>query len=145
MTPLAEALHCAEQVPVFPCLAADQGGRKRKSPHTPRGFHDATQDRVIINKWWQLWPHALIGMPTGKVTRRWVLDVDVKDPRANGFDTLEDLGRPIPQTPMVHTASSGLHIYVDAGGRELRNNCGLIGPGLDVPGGWRVCDSAVRR
>jgi hypothetical protein len=135
MSTLAQALHYAERVPVFPCLAADQGIRKRKSPHTPRGFRDASQARLIINKWWQLWPYALIGMPTGKVTRRWVLDIDVKDPAANGFDSLEDLGIfVLPETPMVHTASGGLHVYFDAGERELRNSAGLIGPGLDVRG-----------
>jgi hypothetical protein len=135
MSTLNQALHYAERVPVFPCLAADQGIRKRKSPHTPRGFRDASQDRLIINKWWQLWPYALIGMPTGKVTRRWVLDIDVKDPAANGFDSLEDLGIfVLPETPMVHTASGGLHICFDTGERELRNSAGLIGPGLDVRG-----------
>jgi hypothetical protein len=135
MSTLAQALHCAEQVPVFPCLATDQGVRKQKSPHTPHGFHDASQDPAVIRAWWRQWPNALIGMPTGKVTRRWVLDIDVKDEKANGFDTLADLGHGIlPDTPMAHTASGGLHIYFNAGDRELRNSIGKIGPGLDIRG-----------
>jgi len=35
---------------------------------------------------------------------------------------------------MVHTASGGLHVYFDAGNRELKCSAGLLGPGLDVRG-----------
>jgi hypothetical protein len=132
MSAFDEALDHAKRVPVLPCIAT---GTARKRPHTPRGFHDASRDPTIITAWWRQWPNALIGMPTGKVSGRWVLDIDIKDPKANGFDTLEDLGWSIlPETPMAHTASGGLHVYFDAGDRELRNSAGLIGPGLDIRG-----------
>lgn len=132
MTPLEKALELAEEgVSVFPCREREPG---RKRPYTPRGFYDATTDTSIIALMWQQWPGALIGMPTGRVSRRWVLDIDVKDDLANGFDTLEDLGIVLPATRMVHTASGGLHIYFDAGDRELRCSTRLIGPGLDVRG-----------
>jgi hypothetical protein len=138
MTPLEQALGYAEihQIPIFPCRAKDANLRKkRKSPYTARGFHDASLDPKVIALWWQHWPDALIGMPTGRVSRRWVLDIDVKDDSANGFDSLEDIGPAIlPETPMVHTASGRLHVYFDAGDRELRSSAGLIGPGLDVRG-----------
>lgn len=128
MTPLDQA----HGVPVFPCREREPG---RKRPYTPRGFHDATRDPVVITRWWRQWPNALIGMPTGSESRRWVLDIDVKRPEANGFDTLEDLGHSIlPVTPMCHTASGGLHVYFDAGDRELKNSAGLLGPGLNVRG-----------
>jgi hypothetical protein len=117
---------------VFPCIAQEPG---RKRPHTPRGFHDATTETAIITAWWKRWADALVGMPTGRVSRLWVLDIDVKRPEANGFDTLDDLGySPLPETPMVHTASNGLHVYFDAGDRELKCSAGLLGPGLDVRG-----------
>jgi hypothetical protein len=130
---LEQALAIAAQgIPVFPCRAAGPG---RKAPHTPRGFHDASREESIIRAWWQLWPNALIGMPTGKASGRWMLDIDIKDAAANGFDSLADLGRSVlPETPMVHTPSGGLHCYFDAGARELRNSAGLIGPGLDIRG-----------
>jgi hypothetical protein len=35
---------------------------------------------------------------------------------------------------MSHTASGGLHVYFDAGERELKCSAGLLGPGLDVRG-----------
>jgi hypothetical protein len=129
-SPLDWALHYAGHrlVPIFPC-APD--GPRRKRPLSGRGFHDASRDPDIINAWWTRWPDALVGMPTGRGTRRVVLDIDVKQSDANGFDTLEDLGHSIlPETPMAHTASGGLHVYFDPGGRELRNSAGLIGAGL---------------
>jgi hypothetical protein len=132
MTALHQALAYADkQLPVFPCRETEPG---RKRPYTGRGFHDASCDKNIIEKYWQRWPQALIGMPTGQVSGRVVLDIDVKQPKAKGFDTLEDLGHSIlPETPMAHTASGGLHVYF-AWDRELRNSTGLIGPGLDIRG-----------
>lgn len=132
MTPLKKALELAEvDGAVFPCREQPP---KPKQPRTPHGFHDATRDPDIITRWWRQWPNALIGMPTGHITRRWVLDIDVKEDLANGFDSLEELGIVLPSTRMVHTTSGGLHVYFDTGGRELRNSAGLIGPGLDVRG-----------
>jgi hypothetical protein len=44
-----------------------------------------------------------------------VLDVDIKDPGPN-VDSLAELGlAPLPDTPLVHTQSGGLHIYFAAG------------------------------
>ena len=134
MTPLEAALHYAARAwPVFPCIAAD--GPNRKRPHTPHGFHDASLEPAVATTWWRRWPDALIGMPTGRKSGNWVLDIDVKQPQANGFDSLDDLGHAIlPETPMVHTASGGLHVYFDAGERELKCSAGLLGPGLDIRG-----------
>jgi hypothetical protein len=117
---------------VFPCHWQEP---RRKHPLTPRGFHDASREPAIIEKWWRQWPKALIGMPTGRASGLDVLDIDVKEPRANGFDSLEDLGHVLPDTPMAHTASGGVHVYfADSPDRELRNSAGLLGPGLDVRG-----------
>lgn len=134
MTPVDAALHYAARGwPIFPCNA--QEGPSRKRPLTPHGFHDASAEPAVITAWWRRWPDALIGMPTGRKLGNWVLDIDVKVPSANGFDSLDDLGHSIlPETPMVHTASGGLHVYFDAGERELKCSAGLLGPGLDVRG-----------
>jgi Bifunctional DNA primase/polymerase, N-terminal len=134
MSPLDAAMHYAARGwPVFPCVAKE--GPARKRPLTPRGFHDASIETAVINAWWRRNPDALIGMPTGRKSGLWVLDIDVKQPEANGFDSLDDLGHSIlPETPMVHTASGGLHVYFDARERELRCSAGLLGPGLDIRG-----------
>jgi hypothetical protein len=128
-----DALEYARRgMPVFPCHWQEP---RRKHPLTPRGFHDASCDSAIAAKWWNQWPKALIGMPTGRASGLDVLDIDVKDPHANGFDSLKDLGHVLPDTPMAHTASGGMHVYfADSPDRELRNSAGLLGPGLDVRG-----------
>jgi hypothetical protein len=117
--------------PRFPC-APD------KRPLTEHGLHDATTDTAIIAAWRARWPAALVGVPTGQAIGAVVLDVDIKRPEANGYDTLDDLGFGIlPNTPMVHTSSGGLHLYLALPVEPIRNTQGSrgrgIGPGLD----WR--------
>jgi hypothetical protein len=121
---------------VFPCHWL---GERRKRPLVKGGFHAANTDEAQIREWWRQWPDALIGIPTGRASGFVVLDIDVRDDRANGFDTLDALGVAIlPHTPMVHTASGGLHLHFRPPDRvDLRNTAGErgsgIGPGLD----WR--------
>jgi putative DNA primase/helicase len=110
-------------------------GRRRKQPLTRHGVRDATIESARIEAWWRRWPTALIGGAAG----HWsvVLDIDVKRPDASGFDTLCELGFGVlPETPMVHTPSGGLHLHF-APRAALRSTVGAagagIGPGLD----WR--------
>jgi hypothetical protein len=131
MTPLDAALAYASRRswPVFPC-------DREKRPLVEGGFRTATTDHGTITAWWRRWPTALIGTPTGRGFV--VLDVDVKHPPVNGFDTLADLDFAIlPSTPMLHTTSGGLHLYFDPGEDKIYNTAGErgsgIGPGLD----WR--------
>jgi putative DNA primase/helicase len=142
VTPLEQALaYAGPGWPVFPCRERKLG---RKRPYTPHGFRDASRDAVIITRWWRQWPAALIGMPTGPTSGLIVLDIDTKDPRANGFDSLEDLGHVLPESPMAHTASDGLHVYfINPTTRELRCSAGLLGPGLDIraAGGYAILPS----
>lgn len=98
---------------------------------------EATTDVQTIEAWWRRWPRATIGVQcagAGIV----VLDIDVKHRGQNGFDTLEELGKAIlPETPMVHTPSGGLHIYFRANPAvEIRNSAGErgLGPSLDIRG-----------
>jgi len=135
MTPLDQALvYTTSGWPVFPCRW-DGGPRLRKTPLTRNGFKDASRDPQIVTAWWARWPQALIGLPTGEISGLGVLDIDVKRPEANGFDSLADLGRSIlPETPMAHTESGGLHIYFRRPEREIRNSASRIAPGLDTRG-----------
>lgn len=133
MTPLDMALRYVEHGwPVFPCI---EEGPRRKRPRTPNGFHNARTDPATIRKWWSEWPNALVGLPTGSASGVVVLDIDCKMPDANGYDSLEDLGHAIlPDTPMVHTPSGGVHVYFANPERELRNSAGELGAGIDVRG-----------
>lgn len=143
MTALDAALgYVSRGWPVFPCRWEGPG---RKRPLTRNGFHDATDVDAQIETWWKQWPEALIGAPTGAAIGAVVLDIDVKDPLANGFDTLEDLGRAIlPDTPIALTSSGGCHVYFACPERELKCSAGLLGPGLDVraAGGYVILPGA---
>jgi putative DNA primase/helicase len=107
----------------------------------------ATTDPGIITAWWRRWPKAMVGYPTG--IKHTVLDVDVKDPAAYGFDSLDELGFAIlPDVPIAHTPSGGVHLYFETPDPPIRNtnsNKGRgIGPGLDWRGlgGYVILPSA---
>jgi hypothetical protein len=51
-----------------------------KKPLTAHGFKDASTDPATIAAWWQQWPDALVGVPTGD--RFVVLDVDLQHQEA---------------------------------------------------------------
>lgn len=129
MTPLDYA---SRGWPVFP-VSWDGG----KHPLIKAWGTTATTDQSQIAAWWRRWPRALIGVPTGRRSGLVVLDIDVKQPDANGYDTIDALGLGfLPDTPLVHTRSGGLHVYFGCIGLEIRNSAGKkgLGPGLDVRG-----------
>jgi Bifunctional DNA primase/polymerase, N-terminal len=134
MTPAAAArLYVERSFRIFPCHAT---GPWRKSPLTRNGLKDASNDADKIEAWWRHWPNALIGYATGYQSV--VLDIDVKNPRANGFDTLSELGFAIlPDTPMAHTSSGGLHLHFAVPTPPIGNTCGHRGRGIGDGLDWR--------
>ena len=96
---LAAALSYAQQgLQVFPCRnePADPNQHKKR-PLTKHGFKDAKTDADTIRRWWNCWPSALIGMPTGAVTGIAVLDLDQKNGK-DGFAA-------VPGLAATHTGS----------------------------------------
>ncbi|MDP9486109.1 MAG: bifunctional DNA primase/polymerase, partial [Actinomycetota bacterium] len=124
------ALKYAERKkPVFPL---QPGGKK---PLTPRGFKDATTDPEQIRRWWERWPEANIGIPTGERSGLLVLDHDAYKPGAMSREDLEREYGPIPQTTTVGTGRGGFqYLFRYPAGSEIRNSAGELGPGLDVRG-----------
>lgn len=127
--------YAAAGITVFPCFEA---GVRAKEPRTQHGHHDATTDIVQIRRWWQFWPAALVGMPTGPSPGVWVLDIDGSTGLASlrgllsklGLETVADLTRVAARTP-----SGGLHLYFALrDGERPRNRAGDIGAGLDTRG-----------
>jgi hypothetical protein len=130
-TPMEAALMYVEREgwPLFPCQWEGAG---RKRPLIAGGFREASIDSGQIKGWWRRWRLALIGLATGRRSGVVVLDIDRKG-GVNGFDTLEEIGAAIlPVTPLVHTASGGLHLYFRAPDYEIRNTAGARGRGLGV-------------
>jgi P4 family phage/plasmid primase-like protien len=96
--------------PVFPCHP------ETKQPLTKHSFHDASADPIVIERWWQRWPDAMIGAPTGEAMGAWVLDVD--DPAL--FEASCDIA--LPRTRRCDTGK-GYHLYFSwDGDAPVRNS-----------------------
>jgi len=123
--------------PIFPChitgRASIESGRWSSVASMPQ---PSTEIRSVIGR---RWPKALIGLPTGRTSDTVVLDIDVKRADTNGLDTLAELGCAIlPDTPLVHTASGGLHLYFEPPSPlEIRNTGGKRGHGIGAGLDWR--------
>jgi hypothetical protein len=116
------ALEYAQQWSVMPlagvirpgvcgCRRGESCTNPGKHPLISDGFYGATQDADIIKKWWQQWPEANIGIPTGRMSNLFVLDVD---PRNGGSESLAKLiGQygELPATPTCQTGGGGWHYY----------------------------------
>lgn len=124
---LANAAHAyADQgIPVFPLVP------RAKEPRVPRGFYSATTDLDQIEAWWSSFPHANIGIATGKPSGWWVLDID---PRHGGMRSLEALERharewgstlPLHLTLRGLTGGGGVHLFYQM----------PVYPGVDPPNG----------
>jgi putative DNA primase/helicase len=125
----AALAYAGRGVPVFPC----EPGAKR--PLTRNGHWDATTETQVVRQWWQRWPSANVGVPTGKKSGVVVLDVDVDDGGLESLAKLEYAVAPAPKTARARTGGGGIHIFFRyPRGTEIRNSAGLLGPGLDVRG-----------
>ena len=129
---LTAALAMAERgVPIFPC-----GPDKR--PLTPHGFKAATTAPAQIRAWWGQWPDALIGRPTGAMTRVVVLDVDQDGIKGKDGGTslaeLEAQHGPLPDTWEVLTPSGGRHLYFRHPGPRVPCSASKVGADLDIRG-----------
>jgi hypothetical protein len=142
-TAVDHALAYAKRWPVFPTrLVRRADGTFDKIPcvkwakiEADRAAVDA-RDPATIRKWWTRWPDAVISIPAGARSGVVVLDIDCKNGR-NGFDTLADLGLAIlPDTPISHTPSGGVHVWFARTKLEIRNSAGIkgLGLGLDIRG-----------
>lgn len=124
-SPLQAALYLAEEygVPVFPC-----GPDKR--PYTTHGFKDAATTIEAIEHLWNGHPDALVAVPTGKLSRCLVIDID---PAGKGWyqNHLAEL-----KCGRVHHTRRGVHLLYryPEGVDEIRNSTGKLASGVDVRG-----------
>lgn len=120
-------------IPVFPCDNA-------KKPLCRHGFKDATTDPEQVRVWWEQYPYAVPGVPTGETSGIFALDVDRKNGK-DGFATLASMGVEIPVTRTHKTQSGGAHMLFEMPkGVTLKNTVDELGPGLDTraDGGYIV-------
>lgn len=122
---------------VFPC------NPKTKQPMPGvRWREEATDDLQRIAAWWQQWPSAMPGLPTGSANGVSVIDLDVR-PDKDGLAAYGDLGLDTAEAGLtVATPSGGGHLYFDH-----RNGVGnrTTKAGIDVrgDGGYVIAPGAV--
>jgi RecA-family ATPase len=127
----SNALSLAQEwdLPVFPVLITrKESGKSEKKPLTTHGFYDAAKNMEQISQWWDRWPSAAVGVPTGKVSKLFIVDID---PAGEGWyrenaDRL-DCGR-------VHKTERGWHLVYSMPVGEIGNSAGKLAPGVDVRG-----------
>lgn len=128
---LAAALdYASRQIPIFPCNPAS------KAPLTPNGHRNATTDCDQIRSWWQQNPDAMIGMPTGAVSNRVVVDLDLKGDK-NGIARWREMLQThdaSPVTFVIRTASGGEHWHYLWPGVKTKSTVNKIAAGIDTRG-----------
>jgi len=120
-------------IPIFPCVETlNQEGKIAKRPYTKKGFKDATRDENQIRQWWDKYPNALIGVPTGSMSGLFVVDIDQSNEK-NGEASFKALDISDPITCQTCTVSGGRHlIFKYPKGLRLGNTTNHIGDSIDT-------------
>ena len=111
--------------------------RSDKTPYTPHGLKDASQDPDTIRKWWETWPDANVAIACGRVSGNLVvLDVDMKNGK-NGKRSIEiweaEHGD-FPATVMANTPSGGMHYFFRVKDPSQYKNTVEAIPAVDIRG-----------
>ena len=95
-------------IKVFPCVRS-RNPKKDKKPLVNDWPGVATVDPDQIHAWWDKWPDARVGVPTGPATGLFVLDADVDDETGEtiGQDNLLALGFDVAAHPWKQATPSG--------------------------------------
>jgi hypothetical protein len=140
------ALAYAQQgKPVFPCSPKTkaplvEGDRDQDGKLIPGtgGFYKATCNEDQIIAWWTQWPNAWIGVPTGALSDRFIVDLDRKPGQADGLVEWEKFvaenGGIEPITRRCRTPSTGEHIYFRNHPGVRNVTLGKLRPGIEIKG-----------
>jgi len=112
-------------IPIFPLWWAADGvcacpngtecSSPAKHPMTPNGFNDATDNPDTISEWWERWPTANIGAPTGDTFD--VIDID--GGAAAWAQLTAKHGTPTHiAVAMTGRGAGGFHYYTTPGGQK---------------------------
>ena len=104
-----------EKLAIFPVNLTDDN---KKIPLTEHGFKDASTDPAKALKWFSNGTANGIGMATGTISRRVVLDIDVKGGK-KGLQSLEAIkaeyktktGKNFPKTKTARSHTGGIHLH----------------------------------
>lgn len=113
-------------LPVFPLVPGE------KRPLTAHGLHDATTNNKQISAWWEQYPTANIGIPSGPESGLLIIDEDVRNGSEESIDRLEHADfEPLPETVTVLTPTGGKHRYFQHDERITRTKLDDY-PGIDI-------------
>jgi len=114
------------------------GGRKGchpgKHPHIRNPASRATTEESQIIEWWVQWPHANVGIPTGKKFNRFVLDVDFDKGGGDSLKSFERKNGKLPLTQRSITGNGSHYHFLYPAEILIPNNAGKLGSGLDLRG-----------
>ena len=128
---------------VCSCEEGAACGRPGKHPRVGAWPTAATTDWPTIEAWWSRWPHANIGLATGRESDLTVLDADTSSGKP-GLTNLTKLcaahgGIPATGGWAVKSGGGGVHLYF-AFTEALPNGADILGKALDIrsEGGYIV-------
>jgi hypothetical protein len=133
---LRAALEYARRdLPIFPCRPGEKRPCWAKGV-LENGHLNATTDPQTITAWWNRWPQANTGMPTGKPSGIVVVDLDVHKDGAWTLEELEENLGPLGDYMLVRSGSGGLQLWYMRPEGELRNGIpeDVLGPGVCIKG-----------
>jgi hypothetical protein len=114
--------------PVFPLK---QGS---KEPLTEHGHYNATTDPRRIHMWWNRYPGANIGIPTGERSGILVVDHDTYKAGTASLEEVEATLGPVSKGITIATGSGGRqYLFQYPEGSNIRNATGIL-PGVDIRG-----------
>lgn len=131
--PVYEVMDLGEAGWICACGEGAACGRPGKHPRTRDGLNEATTDRVTIEGWWNRWPHANVGIATGRASGITVVDADASDgkPGVVNLTALSVRGGGMPSTPIVNTGGGGMHLFF-LWNERLKTGTNVIAEAIDV-------------
>lgn len=96
---------------------------------------DSTSDEDQVSEWWRRWPDANIGLATGQANDIWVLDVDHRPGKKDGFASLKKVGIDPGKALLSMTGGGGRHYIYRWDSEAPPVGCAGTGlEGVDVRG-----------
>lgn len=114
-------------------------GNVGKHPRINRGVNKATTDIKQVEKWWDRWPDANIGLATGTASGIVVVDAD----GADAIEWVENNGA----NTLYSQSGNGRHYLFQHPGGRVPNSVGKLAANVDVrgDGGYIVVPPSLHR
>lgn len=116
--------------------------RQGKSPLCPKGFKDATTDKVVLQEWNNKFSNCNVGIPTGLINNIFVVDIDGEQ----GIESLNRLELIYGKlnAPTVITGK-GKHLYFKMPEIDIKSSVSKIADHIDIRanGGYVVAPPSV--